>query len=54
VATIDLGDLLRAELAAEDARKRSWPFAISTTRWIVIGVSFAATLGIGISLLVGA
>jgi hypothetical protein len=53
VATIDLGDLLRAELAAEDARVPSWPFVMTPTRVIVIAVSFVATLGIGLGLLVG-
>jgi hypothetical protein len=50
--TIDLGDLLRAELAAEDARMQPWPFAMSPTRLFVIAVSFVATLGIGLGVLV--
>ena len=50
-ATIDLGDLLRAELPADDARI-AWPFAMSPTRLFVIVVSFVATLGIGIGLFV--
>jgi hypothetical protein len=52
-ATIDLGDLLRAELAADDARVPAWRFAMSPTRLFVIAISFVATLGIGIGLLVG-
>ncbi len=50
--TIDLGDLLRAELAVEDACMQPWPFAMSPTRLFVIAVSFVATLGIGLGVLV--
>ena len=48
--TVDLGELLRAEMAAEDPHAR--PFAIRPMRLFVIALSFALTLMVGISVFV--
>jgi hypothetical protein len=50
-ATVDLGDLLRAEIGAEDAHVPPWLFAVSPARLFVIAVSFTATLAVGIGVI---